>query len=80
MGPDRERGVVDAHHEVFGHPGLYVVDASAIPGNLGVNPSLTITALAERFCTTFPDAPAGRVRMPPADAVPVTSTPPQEKP
>jgi cholesterol oxidase len=42
-----ETGVVDKHGRVFGHDGLYVVDASIIPANLGVNPSLTITALAE---------------------------------
>ncbi|MEW5870273.1 MAG: GMC family oxidoreductase [Chloroflexota bacterium] len=41
-------GVIDANHQVFGYPGLYVVDGSAIPANVGVNPSLTITALAER--------------------------------
>jgi cholesterol oxidase len=51
-----DRGVIDAHHEVFGHPGLYVCDGSVIPGNLGVNPSLTITALAERFAAGFPPA------------------------
>lgn len=49
-----EEGVIDVNHEVFGHPGLYVVDASAIPANVGVNPSLTITALAERFGARFP--------------------------
>lgn len=41
-------GVVDHHGEVFGHPGLFVVDGSAIPGPLAVNPSLTIAAVAER--------------------------------
>jgi cholesterol oxidase len=46
-------GVIDVDHQVFGHPGLYVVDASAIPANVGVNPSLTITALAERFAERF---------------------------
>jgi cholesterol oxidase len=51
---DADRGVVDSRHEVFGHPGLYVVDASAIPANLGVNPSLTITAMAERCAALFP--------------------------
>lgn len=49
-----EDGVIDANHEVFGHPGLYVVDGAAIPANVGVNPSLTITALAERFGAQFP--------------------------
>ncbi len=48
-----EHGVIDTNHEVFGHPGLYVVDGSAIPANVGVNPSLTITALAERFAARF---------------------------
>jgi hypothetical protein len=43
-----ERGVVDANHQVFNYPGLYVADGSVIPANLGVNPSLTITAMAER--------------------------------
>ncbi|HHX85502.1 MAG TPA: GMC family oxidoreductase, partial [Actinomycetales bacterium] len=41
MGPDAEHGVVDDRHEVHGHPGLYIADASVIPANLGVNPSLT---------------------------------------
>ncbi len=49
LGRDPSEGVIDPEHEVFGHPGLFVVDASAIPGNVGVNPSLTITALAERW-------------------------------
>ncbi|MGB0120026.1 MAG: GMC family oxidoreductase, partial [Solirubrobacterales bacterium] len=50
-----ESGVIDADHQVHGHPGLYVADASAIPVNLGVNPSLTITAMAERFASRWPD-------------------------
>jgi cholesterol oxidase len=49
-----EDGVVDLAHEVFGQPGLYVCDGSVIPVNLGVNPSLTIVALAERFASRFP--------------------------
>lgn len=48
IGKDREHGVIDTSHEVFGHPGLYVCDGSVIPANLGVNPSLTITAMTER--------------------------------
>jgi len=54
MGADREHGVIDAQHRVFGYHGLYVVDGSAVGANLGVNPSLTITALAERAMTFIP--------------------------
>jgi cholesterol oxidase len=54
MATGPQDGVVDANHEVFGYPGLYVVDGAAIPANVGVNPSLTITALAERFGARFP--------------------------
>jgi cholesterol oxidase len=43
-----DEGVVDTSHQVFGHPGLYVLDGSTVPANIGVNPSLTITAMAER--------------------------------
>ena len=49
MGVDVRRGVVDAHGEAFGHPGLFVADGSVMPGPVGANPSLTIAALAERF-------------------------------
>jgi cholesterol oxidase len=56
MGVDAQDGVIDAGHQVHGHPGLFVVDASAIPANLGVNPSLTIAALAERFASLRPAA------------------------
>jgi cholesterol oxidase len=48
IGEHPGQGVVDSTHEVFGYPGLYITDASAIPANVGVNPSLTITAMAER--------------------------------
>lgn len=41
-------GVVNAEGEVFGHPGLYVVDGSILPGPIGANPSMTIAAIAER--------------------------------
>jgi len=58
MAETPEQGVVDADHQVFGCPGLYVVDASAIPANVGVNPSLTVTALAERFAARFPSRTA----------------------
>ncbi|HMB91265.1 MAG TPA: GMC family oxidoreductase, partial [Rhodothermales bacterium] len=48
MGTSAEDGVIDAYHRVFGYNGLYVIDGSAVSANPGVNPSLTITALAER--------------------------------
>lgn len=48
MGATPDEGVIDADHRVWNYPGLYVVDGSAVPANPGVNPSLTITALAER--------------------------------
>jgi cholesterol oxidase len=48
IGEHPGQGVLDSRHEVFGYPGLYVTDASAIPANVGVNPSLTITAMADR--------------------------------
>jgi cholesterol oxidase len=57
IGRDETEGVIDINHEVFNYPGLYVVDGSVIPANLGVNPSLTITALAERAMSRIPEAP-----------------------
>jgi len=49
-----EKGVVDSSGRVFGHEGLYVMDGSMIGANLGVNPSLTITALSEHVCSRIP--------------------------
>jgi cholesterol oxidase len=57
IAPDPQRGVVDAHQRVFGYENLLVCDGSAIPANVGVNPSLTITALAEHAMSHV--APAG---------------------
>jgi len=48
MGESRDTGVIDRDHRVFGYENLYIIDGSAISANPGVNPSLTITALAER--------------------------------
>ncbi|MEU4770431.1 GMC family oxidoreductase [Micromonospora sp. NPDC023644] len=48
-------GVIDPWHRVFGHPGLHVVDGAAVSANLGVNPSLTITAQAERAMSFWPN-------------------------
>ncbi|MGH8867345.1 MAG: GMC oxidoreductase [Actinomycetes bacterium] len=50
MGAHAGEGVCDAYGEVFGHPGLYVVDGAAMPGPVGPNPSLTIAAMADRAC------------------------------
>ena len=47
LGVDENEGVVDVDFQVHNYPGLFVVDGSIMPGNPGVNPSLTITALAE---------------------------------
>jgi cholesterol oxidase len=54
MGDSRETGVIDTRHQVWGYPGLYVVDGSAVSANPGVNPSLTIAALAERAMSLIP--------------------------
>jgi cholesterol oxidase len=51
---DPDGGVVDPYHRVWGYPGIHVVDGSAISANLGVNPSLTITAQAERALSLWP--------------------------
>ncbi len=55
IGESAETGVVDPYHRVFGHPGLHIVDGSTISANLGVNPSLTITAQAERAMALWPN-------------------------
>lgn len=54
IGPSLEDGVIDLDFEVHGYPGLYVVDGSAVPANPGLNPSLTITALAEYAMSKIP--------------------------
>ncbi|WHT18828.1 GMC family oxidoreductase [Crossiella sp. CA-258035] len=55
IGLDAEHGVIDPYHRVHGYPGLSIVDGSAISANLGVNPSLTITAQAERALSLWPN-------------------------
>jgi cholesterol oxidase len=54
MGRDASEGVIDRHNRVFGYANLWVCDGSAISANPGVNPSLTITALAEHAMAQVP--------------------------
>jgi cholesterol oxidase len=54
MGSTSEEGVIDAQSRVYGYENLYVVDGAMVPGNLGVNPSLTITAMAEHAMSHIP--------------------------
>ncbi|MBM7509200.1 GMC family oxidoreductase [Nocardioides sp. 31GB23] len=55
IGDSPESGVIDPYQRVYGHPGLHVMDGAAITANLGVNPSLTITAQAERAMALWPN-------------------------
>ncbi|MGZ5312686.1 MAG: FAD-dependent oxidoreductase [Solirubrobacterales bacterium] len=54
IGPGPEQGVVDARHRAFGYANLLICDGASIPANPGVNPSLTITALAEHAMAAVP--------------------------
>ncbi|NGO72907.1 GMC oxidoreductase [Streptomyces boncukensis] len=56
IGADAESGVIDPYHRLYGHPAISVVDGAAVSANLGVNPSLTITAQAERAMALWPNA------------------------
>ena len=55
IGDNSESGAVDPYQRVFGQPGLHVMDGSVMPANPGVNPSLLITALAERAMSLWPN-------------------------
>jgi cholesterol oxidase len=55
IGASKESGVIDPYHRVWGYPTLHIVDGSTITANLGVNPSLTITAQAERAFSLWPN-------------------------
>jgi len=55
IGDSSDSGAVDPYQRVFGQPGLHVIDGSVMPANTGVNPSLSITALAERALSMWPN-------------------------
>ncbi|WP_280195178.1 GMC family oxidoreductase [Nocardia farcinica] len=55
IGDSPDTGVVDPYHRMYGYRGLHVIDGSTISANLGVNPSLTITAQAERAVALWPN-------------------------
>jgi cholesterol oxidase len=55
IGATPATGVIDGYQRLYGHPGLHVVDGAALSANLGVNPSLTITAQAERAMAFWPN-------------------------
>ena len=55
IGSSPARGVVDPYDRVWSYPGLHVADGSTMSANLGVNPSLTITAMAERAFALWPN-------------------------
>ena len=83
MGRNPHEGLIDVQGEVFGHPGLFVVDGAAMPGPVGANPAFTIAANADRIVEHALDAPrSGRRSVPrlvveepaaPADPVPGNS-------
>ncbi|HVM72399.1 MAG TPA: GMC oxidoreductase, partial [Anaerolineales bacterium] len=55
MGKDANEGVINESFQVHNYPGLYIIDGSVVPANPGVNPSLTITALAEYAMSKIPN-------------------------
>jgi cholesterol oxidase len=59
-----ESGAVDPYQRAFGHPGLHVMDGSVMPANPGVNPSLMITAMAERAMSLWPNKGDAETRPP----------------
>jgi cholesterol oxidase len=68
IGDSPDTGVVDPYQRVYGYPGLHVVDGSAVSANLGVNPSLTITAQAERAMAYWPNKGEADTRPAPGTA------------
>jgi len=64
IGRSVEEGILDLDCQVFNYPGLFVVDGSIVPANPGINPSLTITAMAEYAMSRIPPKPGAETRQP----------------
>jgi cholesterol oxidase len=64
IGDSPHTGVIDPYHRLYGYSGLHVVDGSALSANLGVNPSLSITAQAERAMSLWPNEGEADLRPP----------------
>ena len=80
MGSSSADGVIDGRNRVYGYENLYVIDGSMIPGNLGVNPSLTITAMAEHAMSHIPRKdPARELLHLPPQARAAAQAPPAER-
>jgi cholesterol oxidase len=62
IGRDSTEGVVDLNCEVFNYPGLFIIDGSIVPANIGVNPSLTIAAMAEYAMSRMPNKEGAQQR------------------
>ncbi|WP_107364749.1 GMC oxidoreductase [Streptomyces agglomeratus] len=67
LGTDPTHHVADPYHRVHGYPTLHIADASTIPANLGLNPGLTITAMAERAFAAWPQADTPDLRPRPGE-------------
>jgi cholesterol oxidase len=83
MGRNPDEGVCDEYGEVFGYPGLHVMDGALLPGPVGANPSLTIAAVADRGCThVIETSPRGTLlaATPSAGAHAAPAAPPDEAP
>jgi len=64
IGDSAATGAVDPYQRVFGQPGLHVIDGSVKPANTGVNPSLSITVMAERATSLWPNKSGADPRPP----------------
>jgi cholesterol oxidase len=80
IGADEAKGVVDTAHRAFGYERLLVCDGAAVPANPGVNPSLTITALAEHAMSHVPPKPGARLPEPVTLTTPLHEQPPTPAP